>query len=197
MNPISGLLIGTLLSVSMVPSQPDRGQSAREKSAAPSALAAVNESRASLAQPLQPERTSDKRESPDKQAIDLAEFALDSEPSTKTVQTAELKDVAESRPTPPKVPKRQALVFKATWCGACQLLNPEWPKLRKVSWRVGNRKTDHFRMVDSDQHPDLISRHGVTALPTIILLEDGREIARTGRILNAVDLAEFYYGRLE
>ena len=194
MNSISGLLIGTLLSVSMAPSKSDM-----ETSTAASARAAVSESRASLAQTPATSKKDTSKRAAGSQPIDLAAFALDARDSSKkSVETADLKKAAEKKkPATPKVPKRQILVFKATWCGACQLLNPAWPKLRKVRWRVGNRKTDHFRLVDSDEHPDLISRYGITALPTLVLLENGREIRRTGRILNAVDLAEFYYGRLK
>ncbi|MHC4877491.1 MAG: thioredoxin family protein [Planctomycetota bacterium] len=194
MNPISGLLIGTLLSVSMAPAK-----SGMDQSTANSVLTAVSESRASLAQTPAPSRNDAGERVSDSQQIDLAKFALDAQSSSGTsIETAGLKQAAEDKkPAAPKVPKRQILVFKATWCGACQLLNPAWPRLRDVRWRVGNRRTDHFRLVDSDEHPDLVSRYGITALPTMVLLENGREIRRTGRILNAVDLAEFYYGRLK
>ncbi|MBI1310850.1 thioredoxin fold domain-containing protein [bacterium] len=193
MNPISGLLIGTLLSVSMVPSKSDLSSTA-----AASAQTAVNESRASLAPTLPSDGTS-APSTISGQMIDLTGFALDAQEAAKaTAQAAAVQDSdqAPDVPATPRVPKRQILVFKATWCGACQLLNPAWPKLREVNWRIGEQNTDHFRLVDSDQHPDLISRYGITALPTIVLLENGREIDRTGQILNAVDLAEFYYGRL-
>lgn len=87
-------------------------------------------------------------------------------------------------------------MFKATWCGACQQLNGTWPALRRAKWRVGIQSTDHFRLVDSDQHADLVSRYRITSLPTMVLLENGREIDRSSQVLNAVDAAEFYYGRL-
>ena len=190
MNPISGLLLGTLLSVSMVPSK-------SEMSTAASAQLAVSEARACLAMPAPNEFDSETPQLKG-QLIDLAGFSLDAQPAAEaTSQSNILQTSAETaKPATPKVPKRQVLIFKATWCGACQLLTPAWPKLRRVDWRVGSSKTDHFRLVDSDEHPDLVSRYGITALPTIVLLEDGREIDRTGQVLNAVDLAEFYFGRL-
>ena len=191
MNPISGILIGTLLSVSMTPSKSDMG-----KATAVSAQLAVSQARASLALPAAKDGKSTPAPKARKgNAIDLVGFALDAKPVADSKPKAD-KTKKSAAKKAPKPPKRQILVFKATWCGVCQLLNPAWPKLRRVRWRVGSSKTDHFRLVDSDEHPDLISRYRITALPTIVLLENGREIDRTGQILNAVDLAEFYYGRL-
>ena len=91
--------------------------------------------------------------------------------------------------------KRQVLVVKATWCGACQVLNHEWPKLRKVRWRIGGTNTDHFQLIDVDANPDIAGRYGITQLPTLLLIENGKVIQRTGG-LNAKDMADFYYGRL-
>jgi thiol-disulfide isomerase/thioredoxin len=179
----------------MVPSKSDMSAVV-----AASARLAVSEARACLALPAPNENGSLLNVAPlTSQAIDLAEFALDAQLPAKVksplhVVPGSADDAGLS--TTPNVPKRQVLIFKATWCGACQLLTPAWPKLRRVNWRVGSGRTDHFRLVDSDEHPELISRYGITALPTIVLVENGREIDRTGQILNAIDLAEFYYGRL-
>ena len=41
------------------------------------------------------------------------------------------------QPAVPKTQRRRVLIFKASWCGACQALNHEWPRLRAVDWRVG------------------------------------------------------------
>lgn len=92
--------------------------------------------------------------------------------------------------------KRKVLVFKATWCGACQSLNYEWPSMKKVGWRIGGKLTDHIQLVDSDERPDLVSKYGITALPSLVLVDDGKEVAREGA-LSARNIAEFYYGRLE
>lgn len=106
----------------------------------------------------------------------------------------ELKSsAANSRP---KALKKRVLVFKASWCGACQALNYEWPKLEAVKWKVGNDETHHFQIVDADERPDLMSKYGVSSLPTIILVENDQEVARHG-LLGAFSLAELYYGRLK
>lgn len=99
------------------------------------------------------------------------------------------------QPALPKTQKRRVLVFKASWCGACQALHHEWPRLRAVSWRVGTDDTSHFQMVDADERPDLMAKYGVTSLPTTLVVEDEREVGRHG-LLDAHQLAELYYGRL-
>ena len=99
------------------------------------------------------------------------------------------------QPAQPKTQRRRVLVFKASWCGACQGLNHEWPRLRAVNWRVGTDDTQHFQMVDADERPDLMAKFGVASLPTILVVEDEREVSRHG-LLDAHQLAELFYGRL-
>lgn len=96
----------------------------------------------------------------------------------------------------PKALKKRVLVFKASWCGACQSLNYEWPKLEAVKWKIGPNEQSHFQLVDADERPDLMSKYGVSSLPTVILIENEQEVSRQGS-LGAFDLAELYYGRLK
>lgn len=121
------------------------------------------------------------------------------ETASKTKESVKAKPDSEAKsdekPKALKPLKRRVIVVKATWCGACQALNYEWPKLRKVRWRIGKADTDHFQLVDTDQDPGVVGRYGVTQLPTLLLIENGKVIDRAG-VLNAKDLAEFYYGRL-
>ncbi|MFT4560050.1 MAG: thioredoxin-like negative regulator of GroEL, partial [Planctomycetaceae bacterium] len=101
-----------------------------------------------------------------------------------------------TKPKTLKPLKRRILVFKASWCSACQFLNYEWPNMKKVGWRVGGKLTDHIQLVDSDERPDLVSRYGITALPTLILVDGDKVVSRQGS-LSARNIAEFYYGRLK
>lgn len=96
----------------------------------------------------------------------------------------------------PKALKTRILIFKASWCGACQALNSEWPKLEAVKWKVGSTEQSHFQLVDADERPDLMTKYGVSSLPTVILVENEQEVARHG-LLGAFNLAELYYGRLK
>ena len=108
----------------------------------------------------------------------------------------ETSSSASAKPKVLKPVKRRILVFKATWCGACQALKSEWPSMKQVGWRVGQKLTDHIQLVDSDERPDLVSKYGITALPTLILVDDDEELNRRGS-LGASNIAEFYYGRLQ
>lgn len=110
--------------------------------------------------------------------------------------TGKTDQTSKRQPKTLKPQKRKVLVFKATWCGACQSLNYEWPHLKKAGWRVGEKLTDHIQLVDADQRPDLISRYGISSLPTLVLVDDNEELAREGS-MGARNIAEFYYGRLK
>lgn len=89
----------------------------------------------------------------------------------------EAKPVAK-KPKKPAPLKRRVLVFKAVWCGACSVLDREWPQVRQQKLRVGSSTTDHFQMVDADRRPDLMQKHRVALLPTIILMDGDRELSR-------------------
>ncbi len=119
--------------------------------------------------------------------------------SGKVEQTSAKVETSRGTSTKPKALKplkRRILVFKASWCSACQSLNYEWPRMKKVGWRVGGKLTDHIQLVDSDERPDLVSRYGITELPTLLLV-DGDKVVRRRGSLSARNIAEFYYGRLK
>lgn len=117
----------------------------------------------------------------------------------KIEQTSAKVETSKGTSTKPKAlkpRKRRILVFKASWCSACQLLNYEWPAMQKVGWRVGGKLTDHIQLVDSDERPDLVSRYGINELPTLLLVDGDKVVGRQGS-LSARNIAEFYYGRLK
>lgn len=62
------------------------------------------------------------------------------------------------------------LEFTADWCSHCQTVAPT----------VGRLETDGFPIVrvNADTHKDLLAKHRVRALPTFIVLKDGRELRR-------------------
>lgn len=64
--------------------------------------------------------------------------------------------------------------FWAGWCGPCKMLAPTIEKLAdKYDGRVAVGK------VDVDEEQELAIRFGVMSIPTVILLKDGKEVART------------------
>ncbi len=65
------------------------------------------------------------------------------------------------------------LDFWATWCGPCQMLTPIMEELD------AERDDLMIGKVDVDAEPELAVRFRVVSIPTVILLQDGKEIARS------------------
>jgi thiol-disulfide isomerase/thioredoxin len=95
----------------------------------------------------------------------------------------------------PQKPRTQVLVFTATWCGTCQPLKSSYEELRKAKWKVSEETDAHIRVVDVDNFPEEMKKYGVSGLPSVLKIEDGKEVKRFG-LLNAWQIAELYYGRL-
>lgn len=65
--------------------------------------------------------------------------------------------------------KKILVDFYANWCGPCRMLSPV---LEKVDSDIEVIK------IDVDVFEDLAKEYGVMSIPTIVLLEDGKEIKR-------------------
>ena len=64
--------------------------------------------------------------------------------------------------------------FWAAWCGPCKMLAPTIEKLAEhYDGKVVVGK------VDVDDEPELAQRFGVMSIPTLVVLKDGKEVART------------------
>ena len=70
--------------------------------------------------------------------------------------------------------KGLALVdFWAEWCGPCKKMGPVFEKLGPSY----NGKP-HFFKVNVDENQDLAERFGISGIPCLVLLRDGKEISR-------------------
>lgn len=94
----------------------------------------------------------------------------------------------------PAVVRRRAMFFSATWCGPCQTMKRyEFPKLTEHGWKFGETAESLIQLIDADSQPDLMRRHRVTALPTMVILEGDREVSRlTGQHTAKQFTDEFY-----
>ena len=80
---------------------------------------------------------------------------------------ADFADVADRSPIPVLVD------LWATWCGPCRMVSPVLEQLARVfAGRVKLVK------VDVDRAPGLSRRFGVQAVPTLLVLDSGTEVAR-------------------
>ena len=70
--------------------------------------------------------------------------------------------------------KKLALIdFWATWCGPCRMVGPVIEQLgSEYEGRVNVGK------VDVDEQNELAMRFGVMSIPTVVLLENGKEVER-------------------
>lgn len=76
--------------------------------------------------------------------------------------------------------------FWATWCGPCMGFAPVFAAAaREFEPRLRLAK------VDTDAQQALAQRFGIRSIPTLVLLREGREIARQAGALNAGQLRQF------
>ncbi len=63
--------------------------------------------------------------------------------------------------------------FSATWCGPCKMLAP-------VIHELSDEMTDiPFFNVDVDDDMDIAEKYGIQSVPTVIVLKNGEEAARS------------------
>ncbi len=63
--------------------------------------------------------------------------------------------------------------FWADWCGPCKMMAPEFARAaRDLEPRVRLGK------LDTERNQDIAARYGIRSIPTTILFQGGREVAR-------------------
>ena len=72
--------------------------------------------------------------------------------------------------------------FFATWCGPCKMLSPI---LEKVESNLKVVK------VDVDEFEDLAREYGVMSIPTLVVLEKGKEVKRHIGFIDKSNLESF------
>lgn len=101
--------------------------------------------------------------------------------------------------------EKRVLLFSASWCGPCQALkgdlkNPDRTPnapcalLRQTGWKVGPEASNHIQVIDADESPELMEKFNVQSLPTLVLIEDGRELRRVEGSTDAWAIGKLYKG---
>ena len=75
--------------------------------------------------------------------------------------------------------------FNATWCGPCRMLHPVLDELEK------EYKDVQFVGIDCDDESDVAEKFNVTNIPCVVLLKDGKEVARSVGFRPKNSMAQF------
>ncbi|MFB6193257.1 MAG: thioredoxin [Candidatus Nanohaloarchaea archaeon] len=80
--------------------------------------------------------------------------------------------------------------FWADWCQPCKVLAPHFEEASEEFEDV------NFGKVDMEEHQSLGTKLGVRALPTMVILSGGDEVARKSGAMNKSDLVDWIKSNL-
>ena len=82
--------------------------------------------------------------------------------------------------------------FWAPWCGPCKVMGPQFERAAsELEPRVRLAK------VNTEAEPTLGQRHAVRSIPTLVLFDHGRELARRSGAVGTADIVDWVYSNLE
>jgi thiol-disulfide isomerase/thioredoxin len=64
------------------------------------------------------------------------------------------------------------VAFSAAWCPPCKMMNPIYEDA------AAHFPALNFLKADQEKVPEFFQRHGVSAIPTYVVLKDGKEVHR-------------------
>ena len=73
--------------------------------------------------------------------------------------------------------------FWAEWCGPCRMVAPH---VKDIAGEYEGKLK--VAKMDIDSNPTIPGRYGIRSIPTLILLQNGREIARQPGAMGARDI---------
>ncbi|BDA43812.1 Thioredoxin 1 [Coccomyxa sp. Obi] len=114
---------------------------------------------------------------------------LTMEAAAKTQQFSSFEDMVKSSDLPVLVD------FHAQWCGPCKLMGDS---LRGIADEMEGKVS--VVKIDTDKYPNIASRYGIKALPTLLLFRDGCAVDRIEGLMPEATLAQrirFYIGRMD
>lgn len=80
--------------------------------------------------------------------------------------------------------------FWAEWCGPCKMMAPEFERAAAElgpSARLAKLNTEHA--------PEVAARFAIRSIPTMVMFEDGREVARQSGAMRAADIVRWVAAR--
>ena len=80
---------------------------------------------------------------------------------------------------------KKVMMFSASWCAPCQRTKPVFVSLRQEV------KDIQMEIIDVDEAPNLSQQYEIKAVPTFVLLNDDKEVARASGGMTAEKLKDF------
>ena len=74
----------------------------------------------------------------------------------------------------------------APWCGPCKMMAPHF---EEASRRLAARA--RFAKINSDEEPNLSARFGIRGIPTLLVFQGGKEIARQSGAMDLGTLSKW------
>ncbi len=75
--------------------------------------------------------------------------------------------------------------FYADWCGPCQMMTPI---LEQVNTHLHGRV--RVVKIDTEKYPELATRYGIEALPTLVVFKQGQPVDRIEGVMQTQQLVE-------
>lgn len=80
--------------------------------------------------------------------------------------------------------KKVILKFGAPWCGPCRQLGPILSELKNEGLNIIE--------INTDEDPEIAEKYNIRSLPTLILIEDEKELNRIIGLKSKEEILEFY-----
>ncbi|HTN60106.1 MAG TPA: thioredoxin TrxC [Devosia sp.] len=74
----------------------------------------------------------------------------------------------------------------APWCGPCKMMGPQFDAAAKEAGAAMR-----FVKLNSDENRDISVRLGIRGIPTMLMFEDGKEVARISGALSKADILKW------
>ena len=77
------------------------------------------------------------------------------------------------------------LDFWTTWCGPCQMIGP-------MLDQVAEEENITVGKINVDEQRELAMQYEIEAIPTLVVMKDGREVDRSVGMLDKTEIKTFY-----
>lgn len=95
-----------------------------------------------------------------------------------------IKEITEKEFEVETKDKRVVVDFHATWCGPCKMLGSVMEKYIETH-------DDEIIKIDIDNNPNLVNKFNIMSVPTLIILNDGKEEKRISGFMSLDELKEW------